>query len=124
MGWWALPDGCCLGLTACFEAEEGFVLRLPWMHPNTGVFVKGWIVAVLVVVGYGSGGFWRHGFSVRWPKISPPTPVMGVPVLALWLGLVSRACLPCDVPIYPPDITSWWTEWWDWEWAWHRGWCR
>ena len=106
MGWWALPDSCCLGLTACFEAEEGFVFRLAWMHPNAGVFVKGWIVAVLIVVGYGSGGFWGHGLPVRWPEISPPTPVMGVPVLALWLGLVSGACFPCDVPIYPPDITS------------------
>ena len=58
---------------ACFEAEEGFVFRLPWVHPNAGVLVKGWIVAVLIVIGYGSGGFWGHGFSVRWPKISPPT---------------------------------------------------
>ena len=91
---------------------------------DAGVFVKGWIVAVLVVVGYGSGGFWRHGVSVRSPKISPPTPVMGVPVLALRLGLMSRARLTGDVPVYPPDITSRWTDWWDWEWVWHRGWRR
>ena len=70
MGWWALPDGCCLGLTACFEAEEGFVFRLPWVHPNAGVLVKGWIVAVLIVVDYGSDGFWGHGFPVRWLEVS------------------------------------------------------
>ena len=86
--------------------------------------VKGWIVAVLVMIGSGSGGFWRHGISVRWPKISPPTPVMGVPMLALRLGLMSRAPLTGDVPVYPPDIAPWWTERWDWEWAWHCGWCR
>ena len=80
------------------------MLRLPWMHPNAGVFVKGWIVAVLVVVGSGSGGFWRHGISVRWPKISPPTPVMGVPMLALQLGLMSRTHLTGDVPVYPVGL--------------------
>ena len=29
---------------------------------------------------------------------------MGVPVLALRLGLVSRAPLTGDLPVYPPDI--------------------
>ena len=97
------------------------MLRLPWMHPNAGVFVKGWIVTVLVMVGSGSGGFWRHGVSMCWPKIAPPTPVVRVPVLAFGLRLMSRARLTRHVPVDPPDIAPWWTERWDWKWAWHRG---
>ena len=32
------------------------MFRLPWMHPDAGVFVEGWVVAVLVMVCLGSGG--------------------------------------------------------------------
>ena len=39
-----------------------------------------------------------HGVAVRRPKIAPPTPIMGVPVVAFWLGLMTQGsrcpCLP------------------------------
>ena len=88
------------------------MFRLPWMHPDAGVFVEGWVVAVLVMVCLGSGGFWRHGIAVRWPEVAPPAPIMGVPVVTLRLRLVSRA-------VYPPDISTWWAEQGDRKWAWH-----